>query len=142
MDDEIMNNIAEEEQLRNALGLGYPEQEEKVSVLAFLKEIINRQENVKTGNLSPDELGEAKIPVRTNLDLANYCKFMDMHGFADVFNDDAQVLLASSLSRGGFLDQLAVTTNKNNTSALKNIGAPQKKKGGFFGGRKTEENNL
>jgi len=140
MDDEIINSIAQEEEIRKALGMGYPEPEEKVSVLNFLKNIIDRKENVKTGNLTPDEIGEARIPVRTNLELSSYCKFMGMDAFANVFQEDAQRILATSLSRGGFLPILAVTTKKETQTSLKNIGASTQKKRGFFN-KKEESNN-
>jgi len=140
MDDEVLNSIATEEGLREALGMGYPEPDEKSSILGFLKDIVSRDDNTKTGNVSQDELGEARIPVRTNLELASYCQFMGMDKFAEVFHTDAQILSSSSLSRGGFLPILAVTTKKESSTSLKNVGASTKKKGGFFG-KKNDDTN-
>ena len=84
--------------------------------------------NAKTANLTSDELGLAKIPVRTNLEIASYCEFMGMKGFAEVFMEDAQIVLATSLSREGFLAKLAVTTQKFSETSLKKQLGEQKKK--------------
>ena len=132
MDNNEINETLEAEEIRKALGLGYPEPEEKVSVLQFLKDIITQKLNIKTGNLTLQELGEAKIPVRTNLELASYCEFMGMDSFAKVFEEDAQRILATSLSRGGFLPILAVTTKKETSTSLQKVAAPAKEKRGFF----------
>jgi len=119
------------EETNKALGYGFPEQEEKQNLIGFFKRIIDKDFNAKTANLTPDELGLAKIPVRTNMEIASYCEFMGMQGFADVFMDDAQIVLATSLSREGFLPKLAVTTQKfSETSLNKQLG--EKKKKGLF----------
>jgi len=119
--------------LRKELGLGYPEPEEKINILNFLKDIVSRKENVKTANLTNAELGDARLPVRTNIELASYCKFMGMDAFADVFTEDAQTLLGSSLSRGGFLALLAVTQKKESKSSIDRLGASEKQKKNWFG---------
>ena len=136
MDENIFEQIKDEAELeviRKELGLGYPEPEEKINILNFLKEIVTRKENVKTANLTNAELGDARIPVRTNLELASYCKFMGMDTFSNVFQDDAQILLGSSLSRGGFLPVLAVTTKKESKSSIDRLGASEKQKKNWYG---------
>tara|TARA_R100000750_G_C2328019_1_gene89026 strand:+ start:687 stop:1103 length:417 start_codon:yes stop_codon:yes gene_type:complete len=131
-------DMFEQEETRNALGYGYPEQEEKQSLIAFFNAIIRKATNFKTGNLSEEELGFAKIPVRTSLEIANYCNNMGMQSFADVFLEDAQILASTSLSKEGFLPKLAVTTQKfSETSLKKTLGNKQKK--GLFGNKKVEE---
>jgi len=137
MDDNDLN-MAETEEIRNAMGYGYPEQEEKHNLIAFFREIIRTKFNAKTGNLSEPELGFARLPVRTNMELANYCNLMGMGTLGMAFMDDAQILLSTSLSREGFLAKLAVTTQKfSETSLKKSLGQQQKK--GMFGKKKTEE---
>ena len=133
-------NMAEAEETRTAMDYGYPEQEEKHNLIAFFREIIRNDMNIKTGNLSDPELGVARLPVRTNLELANYCAIMGMGGMGLAFMDDAQVLLGTSLSREGFLAKLAVTTQKfSETSLKKSLGGGDKKKKGMFNKKKTEE---
>lgn len=130
----------EQEETRNAMGYGYPEQEEKQTLIAFFREIIRKQFNAKTGNLQNDELGMAKIPVRTNMEIASYCNSMDDPGMATVFLDDAQILLSTSLSREGFLPKLAVTTQKFSETSLKKSLGQEKKKGMFNKNKKEEQN--
>jgi len=127
----------DDEETKKAMGYGFPEQEEKNTSITFLKEISRKEFNEKTANLQDDELGFAKIPVRTNLEIANYCMNMGMNAFSNVFLEEAQIILATSLSREGFLPKLAVTTQKfSETSLKKNSG--QFKKGGLFGKKRVD----
>ena len=123
--------IFEQEETRNAMGYGFPQEEEKHNLIAFFKEIIRNQFNAKTANLQNDELGMAKIPVRTNMEIASYCNLMDDPAMAGAFMDDAQILLSTSLSREGFLPKLAVTTQKFSETSLKKQLGQQQKKGLF-----------
>lgn len=134
-------DVITEEEVRKALGYGYPEAEEKQNLIAFFREIIRRKENIKTGNLTEPEVGFAKTPARTNLDIANYCDLMGMSGFGEVFQQDAQVLLGTSLSRDGFLDKLAVTQKKQSETSLKKMD-PQQRKRGLFRGKQPEQYDI
>ena len=139
MDNE--EEVFEQEETRNALGYGFPQEEEKHNLISFFREIIRKEFNSKTANLDNDELGSAKIPVRTNLELAAYCKSMNMDAFSDVFMEDAQIVLATSLSKEGFLPKLAVTTQKFSETFLKKGLSNQQKKKGLFGKKAPEERN-
>jgi len=98
--------------------LGYPRQEEKQNIYAYFKKVLSVEDNSKTAFLTDEELGLVKIPVRTNQEIALYCEVMGMgsvnekKGFAGYFIKEAQITLATSLSREGFLDKLAVTQKK------------------------------
>ena len=131
--------VFEDEETRKAMGYGFPEQEEKHNLIAFFRHILEQDFNAKTANLTEEELGFAKIPVRTNMEIANYCRMMGMGGFAEAFMDDAQITLSTSLSRGGFLPKLAVTTQKfSETSLKKQLGQQDRGKKGLFGKKKEE----
>jgi len=136
--------MIEDEELRRTLGYSYtpenPLADEKESIFAFFKRVITKPLNIKTANLTDDELGNVKIPVRTNLEISSYCKNMKMSAFSRCFEDDAQVILGSSLSRGGFLDQLAVTTKKEARTEMTRKGQQQNQRGGWFAGRREPEN--
>ena len=69
--------------------------DEKESIFAFFKRVITQPLNIKTANLTDEELGNVKIPVRTNLEISSYCKNMKMSAFSKCFEDDAQVILGS-----------------------------------------------
>jgi len=118
------------EALRN-LGYGYPQPEEKHNPISFLKFILKRHKNIKSGNLNDEELGHVHLPVRTNLDLSHYCNAMGMGNFGKFFEGDAQTILGSSLSKGGFLNILAVTQRRESTASLKKAFNQTKKRGWF-----------
>lgn len=112
MDEEEQLTTEDMETLKQ-LGYGnYPQEEEKQNMFAFFKRVLSTKDNTKTGNLTNEEIGEVRLPVRTNKQIALYCKVMGMKGFANYFESESQILLGSSLSRDGFLDKLAVTQKK------------------------------
>ena len=115
------------------LGLGYPKQSEKQNIFAFFKRVITMADTTRTSNLTEDEMGAVKVPVRTNLELAQYCKAMGLTGLGNYFLAESQIISNSSLSREGFLDKLAVTQKreletKSKSSLAKRRGWFKKKK--------------
>ena len=133
---------AEEEETLEQMGYGYPKPEEKQNIYNYFKKVIKMQDNTKTANLSNEELGLAKIPVRTNQEIALLCEALGMgniaegKGFAGYFQKESQILLGTSLSREGFLDNLAVTQKREIESKIKK---PFIKKGWFAKKTKPEE---
>lgn len=126
--------VSEEEEnaMREMLGYGFPQQEEKENIYNYFKKVIYARNNTKTGYLKEDELGVIRLPLRTNLQLAHYCEKMGMNGFSKYFNDEAQIISASSLSREGFLNNLAVTQKRESSLRTRNIVGQQQRRG-FFG---------
>lgn len=117
----------------------YPQAEEKQNIYNYFKKVITMRDNTKTANLTNEELGLAKIPVRTNQEIALLCEALGMgnisegdkegRGFAGYFQREAQILLGTSLSREGFLNKLAVTQKRElDTTKTKR---PLVKKGWF-----------
>lgn len=89
-----------------------PMPEEKYTVHKFLHNVVMAEDSSKIGNLTPEELGMAKYPVRTCQELALFCEDVaDKPGFADFFDKEGEIVLATSLSREALLIKLAVTTN-------------------------------
>ena len=122
-------------EIDEARGL-YPKPEEKPHIIGFFKKVIAMRDNTKTANLTKDELGFVRVPVRTNLELSHYCRSMSMYGLSNYFSGSSQITNASSLSREGFLDRMVVTQKKE--SELKKF-VPTAKSGGLFSKPKTEE---
>lgn len=122
-------------------GDNYPKQEEKQNIYNYFKKVIEALDNTKTANLLNDELGFARIPVRTNQEIALLCEALGMgsikegKGFAGYFHKESQILLGTSLSRDGFLNKLAVT-QKREIETKKRF-PPTKK--GWFGKKEKEE---
>lgn len=110
MSEEITSD--EEKELLEQMGLGYPKASEKQGIYQYLKKVLSMKDNSKTAFLKDEELGLVKIPVRTNQEIALVCESCGMKGFATYFRDEAQIVLATSLSRDGFLNKIAVTQKK------------------------------
>lgn len=86
-----------------------PKQEEKSGIFSFFKEIISKKDSTKVANLDPEiEL----FPVRTYLDTAQYCDIMGLDKVAEYLRGSAEIILATSLSKKGFLIKHAITTKK------------------------------
>tara|TARA_R100001530_G_scaffold66722_1_gene47705 strand:+ start:2938 stop:3363 length:426 start_codon:yes stop_codon:yes gene_type:complete len=130
--------IIEDEEFRQSMGYGYPQEAEKNNPIAFFKELIAGRSNIKSANLSEDELGGVRIPVRTNLEISEYCKAMKMGAFANCFKRDAQITLGTSLSRDGFLVKTSVTSTRESRTEMTKKGNSQPNKG-WFGSRKGEQ---
>lgn len=127
MDEEF---TPEEMQLAEELaesGYGYPKEEEKQNIFSFFRRVIFMPDTSRTSNLTEDELGMVKIPVRTNLELAEYCKHQGLNGLSQFFFNEAQIISNTSLSRDGFLDKLAVTQKREVESKRREFTAKQKK---------------
>lgn len=105
-------------QITGVSGL-YPESEEKRNVFAFFNQVISQPFNDKTANLDKDELGSATLPVRTRLELSNFCEMARMKGFAKLFKAEAQITLATSLSKEAKLIELAVTQKREAKTQLR-----------------------
>lgn len=119
------------ENLQHLIGTA-PIPEEKHNVHLFLTKVAEADDTRKVANIDEEELGKPKLPVRTNLELALFCKdIADMEDFGNYFEKEAEIILATSLSKEGFLDKLAITTSRN-IADVTNIGAPKKKNSGWF----------
>lgn len=111
----------------------YPVPEEKQNIFTYFKKVIDVPMNIKTANISKDEIGMVKLPVRSLLGISQYCGAMGMLGFQNYFKQEAQITLGTSLSFEGFLNKLAVTQKRE--SEIKTRGMPSKRRG-FFGKKK------
>jgi len=109
MDEQL---TAEEIELLQQSGMGYPQQEEKNNIFTFFKKVLNMDDTSRTANLTEVELGGIRIPVRTLEMLSLYCIQMGLTGLGEHFMKEAQVITNTSLSRLGFLDQLVVTSKR------------------------------
>ena len=73
----------------------------------------------------------ARLPVRTQQELANFCKLCGMKDFARMFESEAQIVLATSLSKEGFLDKLAVTQKREAETRIRKGTTSTAKRGWF-----------
>ena len=109
--------------------------ESKQTVHSFFTNIIKADDTTKVGNLSTDELGISKLPVRTYKELALFSKdIAEDESFSDYFNKMSEIQTSSSLSKDGTLIRLSVTSKKE----LADLTPQKKENKGWF---KSKDNN-
>jgi len=87
--------------------------EEKSNVHNFLLKVVETEDTTKVANLNDEELGLAKFPVRTLQELSLFSGALgSMPYFEDYFKKEAEITLATSLSRDAKLLEPAITSNR------------------------------
>ncbi len=87
--------------------------EQKQNTHTFFTKIIQTEDTTKVGNLTSEELGEPRLPLRSSKELELICKdLIDNPGWADYFKKEAEILTSTSLSKDGTLIKLSVTSKK------------------------------
>lgn len=105
----------------------YPKEEEKHNIFTFFKKVILMKDTTRVANLKDDEIGLAKVPVRTLQGLSLYCKEVGLSGLGRYFEKEAHILTDTSLGREGFIPKLAVTTKREMEAKSKVFSDAQKK---------------
>lgn len=133
MDDDFGMSEEEKIALMQAAGYGSPLPEEKPSIHLFLEKVVKSSDTTKLGNLQKEEIGIAKIPLRTYREIANFCeRVADKPGMAEYFRKKGEILPATSLSNEGFMMRLAATTRRE----IANVTKRRSINKGWFGQRK------
>jgi len=111
---EELESEARERQLEAAeqASYGYPEEIEKPSAFQFFNKVLSVEDSSKVGNLRNEELGGTRLSVRDYLTLANFQRSLGHKRVAEYFERKAEISTKTSLSRDGFLMNLAVTQRK------------------------------
>ena len=98
-----------EEEINELRKHGYPVPDERHNTHTFLAKVLKTDDTTKVGNLTEEELGMAKHPVRAFKEFALISeKICEDSLMTEYFNKEAENVLASSLSRNGKLIGLAV----------------------------------
>lgn len=111
-----------------------PVYEKKDDLFSLFWKMVNKSDSSKIANLSRQELGMLNLPVRDCQKIALLATTLGHNGFAKFFLAQAEIISSTSLSKGGFLPQIVVTSrrvkakdeNRELPEALKQ--SPQKKK--------------
>ena len=132
-DEEALLKIAQ------AMKDNAPTQEDKHNVHVFLNNVATAEDTSKTANLRDDkdfnELGTPSHTVRGAKEMALVAKKIMGNGyFEDYFNEEAEITLATSLSREGFLVKQATVQVKQ----VADITKRRKVNKGWFGSKKIE----
>ena len=97
MEEEMTQEQAEE--YIKSLGVA-PIPEEKHSVHSFLFKVATADDTTKLGNLSVEEVGLARLPLRTYKELDLFCdEIADMKYFSNYFKKKGEILTSTSLSK-------------------------------------------
>jgi hypothetical protein len=89
----------------------------------------------KVGNLTQEELGLPMLPVRTLLELSRDCSLIpSMSSIKDSFDNQAHIILDTSLSKEGFLLKARITQKKEFLDTK-----PKKVRKGLFGNKEEKE---
>jgi len=135
-EDENRPLTPEEEDQLEALGYGYPRPQEKEGIFAFFNKVLRAKDSSKVANLSEEEL----MGVRRLQSLSSYCSVMQMLKVTDYIKNEAEIVLATSDSKIGFLINAAITQKKQYETKQKQGG---KKRRWIFGKKEeqTQEEN-
>lgn len=99
------------------------------NVHSFMTNIVQSDDTTKTGNLTQDELGMPKVPVRTIKELELFSQdIAQSDDWSSYFKKLSEVQTATSLSKEGLLVKLAVTIKKELADVTKKV----KENGGWF----------
>ena len=115
----------------------------KQNIHSFLTDVVKAPNTIKTGNLTIDELGYPKLPVRTCKELELFCNdvWNQKEGWGDYFNKLAEIQTSTSLSKNAILLTLAATIRKE----LADV-SPERKEmkenSGWFKGNKDKSNAI
>lgn len=98
----------EQQELASALGLGFPKSSEKQNIFAFFNKVLSTEDSTKVANLSEEELAS----VRTWKSAALYAEMMAFEKITKYLNREAEIILATSDSKKGFLITSAITQKR------------------------------
>lgn len=109
-----MDEMFTEEEREQLEAAGYfPKQEPKFNIHTFLNEVLKTDDTTKVGFLNEDELGMPRHSVRNMKECALISdKIMCNSLFKDFFNQSAEDVVATSLSRNAKLLTIAVTQKR------------------------------
>jgi len=128
--DQIIDQAATAD-LSTALGYGAVVPEPKLTVHTFLQNVVNAEDTTKVGNVSIEELGNPKHPIRTYKSLALIAgSLMSNSPLNRYFLDKSEIITSTSLSKEAKLIDLAVVTRKE-FGATKNKKQMKENKGWF-----------
>lgn len=89
-----------------------PNFEKKDDLFSLFWKMVNKSDSSKIANLSKQELGMLNLPVRDCQKIALLATTLGHKGFAKFFQAQAEIISSTSLSKGGFLPQIVVTSRR------------------------------
>jgi hypothetical protein len=92
-----------------------PTHKEKDDLYSLFWKVVQTSDSSKVGNLSKTELGMLNISVRDCLRISLLADNLGKQGFSNFFRNQAEIVLATSASKEGWLPELFVSQRKLST---------------------------
>jgi len=126
--NELAKNLEQNTDFSNK-DYGSPTPEKKDSTLVLFRELIKSDDSRKFGNLGKEELGKLDASTRGLLKLGLFCETQNLPELALYFQEQAEIILATSLSfKGKLIDNIVTQIKKEQ----KTSGTPSIIKKGMF----------
>lgn len=127
--------VEQEEERQEEYDEQTPAYSPKDDLYSLFWKVVKSRDSSKVGNLKKDELGMLDLSVRDCQKIALLARTLAHPGFAIFFEKQAEIILATSASREGWLPTLFVSQRKLKVreSSIQNLPQfqPKKKKGLF-----------
>ena len=117
----------------------YPNPMPRESIFTFFKHILGIRDSSKVGNLDRRELGMLDLSVRNSEHLGKLGYMLHNKSYGDFFMNKAEITLATSMSKKGWLSELVVSQKKFSQRTVQPMNLQPAKKGFLgLGGGKSE----
>ena len=138
---EHQQDVQADQQFGNQDQFGsYPDATPKESIFTFFRHILGIDDSSKVANLDRRELGMLDLSVRNSEYLAGIGYMLHNKSYGDYFMRKAEITLATSMSKKGWLPELVVSQKKFSQRTVQPMNVQTNKKGFLgFGGTKTEQ---
>lgn len=116
-------------------------QSERESIFGFFKHLLGIKDSSKVANLDKLELGRLDLSVRNCEYIACLGYLLHNKSINDFYMRKAEITLATSMSKKGWLPELVVSQKRFNTRQVQPQTSQPLKKGFFNFGKKQESQN-
>ena len=115
----------------------YPSEEPRESIFTFFAKVLGISDSSKVANLDRRELGMLDLSVRNCEYLANLGTMLHNRSYNQFFMRKAEITLATSMSKKGWLPELVVSQKKFSQRSVQPMALQPSKKGflGLGGGK-------
>lgn len=135
---EAQEAFNEEQQFQQQDPFGtYPDGAPKESIFTFFRHLLGIEDSSKVANLDKRELGMLDLSVRNSEHLAGLGFMLHNRSYGEFFMRKAEITLATSMSKKGWLPELVVSQKKFSQRSVQPMSLQPAKKGflGLGGGR-------
>ena len=138
---EYQQDMQAEQQFQQQDQFGsYPDAPPKESIFTFFRHILGIRDSSKVANLDKRELGMLDLSVRISEHLAGLGYMLHNKSYGDFFMRKAEITLATSMSKKGWLPELVVSQKKFSQRTVQPMSLQPSKKGFLgLGGGKPEQ---